>query len=67
MTRRPHQLDATRGELVLSPGKRAKFRGTDWRIIGGVREQYGPVLAQPLMKAKRAFGGFDREIGSYLP
>jgi hypothetical protein len=64
--RKADHLDAALVEFRLEPGDRAQFGGADRREILGVREENGPVVADPLMKLNDPLCGLGREIGSNI-
>src|SRR5262249_5329899 len=55
-------LDAALVELGLDLGHVAEFGGADWRKVLGMREQHHPFVADPIVEADLAFGGFRCEI-----
>src|SRR5215510_11176637 len=55
-------LHAALVELGLDLGHVAEFGGADRREVLGMREQHRPFVADPLVEADLAFGGFRFEI-----
>ena len=44
----------------------AEFRRANWSEVLGMRKQYRPAIADPLMEVERALRRFRREIGSRI-
>ena len=55
-------LDAALVELRLDPRHVAELGRTHWREVLGVREHHAPGIAEPLVKADRAFGGLGFKV-----
>ena len=60
--RQADDLDAALVEFGLQLRHGAEFGGADRREILGVREQHGPIIAEPFMEVDFALGGFGFEI-----
>ena len=56
-------LDVALVELGLELGHVAELGRADRREVLGVREQDAPGVAEPLVEADVAFGGFGLEVG----
>ena len=60
--RKPDNLDAALVELGLEAGHGAELGGADRREILGMREQHGPVVADPVVETDLAFSRIGLEI-----
>src|SRR5262245_7327633 len=56
-------LDPALVELGLDPCHVAEFGGADGREVLGMREQHGPGIADPVVKADAALGRIGLEVG----
>src|SRR5262245_6882527 len=56
-------LDPALVELRLDPRHVAELGGADGREVLGMREQHGPRIADPLVKADAALGRVGLEVG----
>src|SRR5262245_50955827 len=56
-------LDPALVELGLDPRHVAELGGADRREVLGMREQHGPGIADPLVKADAALRGIGLEVG----
>lgn len=59
----PNQLDASLVELRLQLGEGAQFGGAHGGEVGGVGEQDGPLVADPVVEVDFPLGGVDVEVG----
>lgn len=61
--RQTDQFDTSLGELGLKLCKSAQFGGADWCIILRVRNQDGPLIANPFVEIDWSCCSFRIEIG----
>ena len=59
-------LGAALGELAFEAGHGAELGGADGGEVLGVREEDGPVVADPLVEVDGALGGVGGEVGGFV-
>ena len=66
-THQAYQFHAPLVKFPLQPCERPQLRGAHGSKICRVREENGPLIADPLMKVNLAMGGLSPEIGCRDP
>jgi hypothetical protein len=64
--READDLGSALGELAFETGHGAELGGADGSEVLGVREEDGPVVADPLVELYRAMGAIGRKVGGFV-